>query len=106
MRRRRQSMFGTVLLAVMLGGWAVAFGQSPEVPAGAAARVGGDTITIAELEQVLATELSRLDQQRQDLLAGRLNQLIADRLIAQEAKRRGVEVDALVREEIGAKVPA
>ncbi len=106
MRRRRQSMLGTALVAVMLGGGAAAFAQSPEVPAGTAARVGGDTISVAELEQILATELSRLDQQRQDLLTGRLNQLIAERLLAQEAKRRGMEVDALVRDEIEAKVIA
>jgi protein-disulfide isomerase len=106
MRRLRQSMLGTALVAVMLGGWATALAQSPEVPAGTAARVGGDTISMAELEQTLATELSRLDQQRQDLVTGRLNQLIADRLLAQEAKRRGIGVDALVRDEIEAKVIA
>jgi protein-disulfide isomerase len=106
MKRLRQSMLGTALVAVILGGWAAALAQSPEVPAGTAARVGGDTISVAELEQILATELSRLDQQRQDLLTGRLNQLIAERLLAQEAKRRGIEVDALTRDEIEAKVIA
>jgi protein-disulfide isomerase len=106
MRRLRQSMLGTALAAVILGGWAAALAQSPEVPAGTAAKVGGDTISMAELEQILATELSRLDQQRQDLLTERLNQLIADRLLGQEAKRRGIGVDALVRDEIEAKVIA
>jgi protein-disulfide isomerase len=105
MRRLRQSILGTALVAVILGGWAAALAQSPD-PAGTAARVGGDTISVAELEQTLATELSRLDQQRQDLLTGRLNQLIADRLLGQEAKRRGIGVDALVRDEIEAKVIA
>jgi protein-disulfide isomerase len=106
MRRLRQSILGTALVAVILGGWAAALAQSPEAPAGTAARVGDDTISMAELEQTLATELSRLDQQRQDLLTGRLNQLIADRLLGQEAKRRGIGVDALVRDEIEAKVIA
>ena len=55
MTRRRQSMIGTALVAVMLGGGAAALAQSPEVAAGTAARVGADTISVAELEQVLAT---------------------------------------------------
>ncbi|MGH7335100.1 MAG: thioredoxin domain-containing protein [Candidatus Rokuibacteriota bacterium] len=103
MTRRRGSMLGTSLMAVVLGSWAVALAQTSEVPTGTAARVGGDTISLAELEQSVATELSRLDQQRQELLGGKLDQLIADRLLGQEATRRGVSVDALLRDEIEAK---
>jgi protein-disulfide isomerase len=106
MRRRRRSVLGTALLAGLVGTWAVALAQAPDLPAGTAARVGGDTIPLVELEQSLATELSRLEQQRQDLLAGKLDQLIADRLLGQEAKRRGISVDALVRDEVEAKVVA
>jgi protein-disulfide isomerase len=90
----------------MLGAGAVALAQPSAAPPGTAARVGSDTISFGELEQGLATELSRLDQQRRDLLAGRLDQMIADRLLEQEAKRRGVSVSALVREEVEAKATA
>jgi protein-disulfide isomerase len=106
MTRRRQTVFVTALAATVLAACAAALAQTPEVPAGTAARVGGDAISLSELEQSVATELSRLDQQRQELLGAKLDQLIADRLLGQEAKRRGVSVDALVREEIEAKASA
>lgn len=103
MTRRRRTVFGTALAATVLVACAVALAQTSEVPPGTAARVGGDAISLSELEQSVATELSRLDQQRQELLGAKLDQLVADRLLGQEAKRRGVSVDALVREEIEAK---
>ena len=79
---------------------------APDAPAGVAARVGSDTISTADLEQSLAVELARLDQQRQSLLDRKLDQLIGDRLLAQEAARRGVSVDKLLKEEVEAKTPA
>jgi len=106
MRKRSRSMLAAALVAVMLAINAAALAQSPEVPAGTAARVDGDSISLAELEQSVAAELARMDQQRQELLETKLNQLIADRLLGQEAKRRGISVDALARDEIEAKVVA
>jgi len=103
MTMRRRSMFASALAAALLVACAAALAQTPGVPAGAAARVGDDAISMSELEQSAATELSRLDHQRQELLAAKLDQLIGDRLLAQEAKRRGVSVDAVVRDEIEAK---
>jgi protein-disulfide isomerase len=75
-------------------------------PPGVAATVGPDTISVADLEQSVALELARLDQQRHSLLERKLNQLIGDRLLAQEAARRGVGVEKLVKEEIDDKTPA
>ncbi len=75
-------------------------------PKDAAATVGDEVISLAELEQGAATELAALEQQRQRLLEQKLNQLIADRLLAREAKRRGVTVETLLRDEVAAKVPA
>jgi len=60
---------------------------------------------MADLEQSVGLELSRLDQQRQSLLERKLNQLIGDKLVAQEAARRGISVDKLVKDEIEDKTP-
>jgi protein-disulfide isomerase len=75
-------------------------------PKGAAATVGNEVITTADLEKSIATELARLDEQRYRTLERRLEQMIGERLLANEAKRRGVSLDALVQAEITAKTPA
>jgi protein-disulfide isomerase len=98
-------MSGAALAVALLAVGAAALAQSSDPPAGAAGRVGDEVISMAELEQSAAADLSRLDQQRQELLMGKLDQLIGERLLEREAKRRGVSVAALVREEIEAKVP-
>jgi putative urate catabolism protein len=79
---------------------------APAAPPGVAASVGSDTISMADLEQSVAIDLARLEQQRQSLLDRKLNQLIGDRLLAQEAARRGVSVDKLLKEEVDDKTPA
>jgi len=72
---------------------------------GAAATIGDEVISMAELERSAATELAGLEQQRQRLLDQKLNQLIGERLIAREAKKRGITVEALLHDEVTAKVP-
>lgn len=100
----RTGAAATLALASLLLA-AVAAAQAPPPPAGALARVGDETITQAEVEGGLAAELSRLDQQRHSLIEGRLDQLIGDRLIAQEARRRQVPLDQIVKAEITDKTP-
>ena len=98
-----------VVCAGLAGALLVATGsvsaQKDEMPKDAAATISDDVISMAELEQSAATELAGLEQQRHRLLDQKLAQLIADRLLAREAKKRGVTVDALLREEVSAKVP-
>ena len=79
--------------------------QTSQPPKDTAATVGDEVISLAELEQGAAAELAAVEQQRQRVLDQKLNQLIADRLLAREAKRRGVTVDTLLRDEVSAKVP-
>lgn len=70
-----------------------------------AAKVGGETITLEELEQAAGPELAQLEQQRHNLLEGRLDRLIGDRLLDQQAKKRGVTVEQLLKTEVYTKVP-
>jgi protein-disulfide isomerase len=98
---------GAALGAALLALMTTAHAQTAAVPPpGVAATVGSDSISMADLEQGVALELARLDQQRQSLLDRKLNQLIGDRLLAQEAAKRGVSVDKLLKDEVADKTPA
>ena len=67
------------------------------------AEVNGEAITAAELEQALGVKLSRLQEQIYDLKRHELEGLIAQRLLAGEAVKRGISVAALLDAEVVAK---
>jgi protein-disulfide isomerase len=69
-----------------------------------AAVVDGAPITTAELDRALAQPLAQLDGQQYRLRRDKLEELIGDRLIAAEAKRRGVTAADLLEKEVNAKV--
>jgi protein-disulfide isomerase len=87
-------------------------GQAPATPAAAqpaasnetVAVVDGVPVTRAALEEAVAPQMAKLDEQAYDLRRQQLDTIIADRLLAAEAKRRGVTVDALVTTEVTQKV--
>jgi protein-disulfide isomerase len=102
----RMRLIAAAVLAAPLLALPTALGaQTPSAPAGVAAQVGNDTISTADLEQSVAIDLARLDQQRQSILDRRLNQLIGDKLLAQEAARRGIPVAKLLQDEVAEKTP-
>jgi protein-disulfide isomerase len=68
------------------------------------AEVNGEAITSADVERGLGTKLSTLEEQIYTLRRDELESLIAQRLLAQEAARRGVSVSALVDAEVTSKV--
>lgn len=70
-----------------------------------AAKVGDEVITQEELEQALAPQLAKIEQQRFQLLEQKLEELIGDRLVAQEAKKRGMTVEQLLKAEVYARAP-
>ena len=95
------------LLVLMMGiaaGTAVAQKNPTKSPA-PAARVGDEVITLEEVEQGVKPQLAKLEEQRYEILDQRLDQLIAERLLAQEAKRRNVSVEQLLKTEVFAKAP-
>jgi len=73
---------------------------SPDV----VATVDGQTITAADLEETTAASVAKLEEQVYQIKRDRLDELIADRLLTAEAKRRGITVDALVSQEVTSKV--
>lgn len=75
-------------------------------PTDKVATVGSRTITRGELEDQVRAKLIELDNQRYDALREGLDEMIAEELVKQEAKDRGMSVDALQKAEIQDKVKA
>jgi protein-disulfide isomerase len=61
-------------------------------------------VTMADLESMLAPQLAKLDQQRQQLLEQGLDRLVEQKLMETEAAARGIEVLALQQAEVQAKI--
>jgi len=68
------------------------------------AEVNGETITATEIDQAVGQQIARLEEQIYTLRRQRLDNLIADRLLAAEAAKRKITVSALVDAEVNAKV--
>ncbi|MCO4768553.1 MAG: thioredoxin domain-containing protein [Deltaproteobacteria bacterium] len=72
---------------------------------GAAAKVNGEEITYAQLDEKASAKLVRLRTQAYEIRKQTLDELIDTRLLEAEAKKRGVSVDDLVKTEVEAKAP-
>jgi protein-disulfide isomerase len=99
---------GMVLLLLGLLGARGAVGEETRENATeqkVAARVDDQVITMQDLESALAPQLAKLQEQKYQLMQSKLDELIEGRLLEQEAKRRGVTVDALLKAEVLSKVP-
>jgi protein-disulfide isomerase len=66
--------------------------------------VDGRAITAEEVEKAIATQLSKLEEQIYDLKRQQVEAVIAERLLAREAAKRGVTVHALLDAEVTTKV--
>jgi protein-disulfide isomerase len=101
----------------MLAGSPEATAATPAAPAATdeVAIVAGQKITMAEVQAAAAEQLEQLDlqrqqmekqleQQRHSVLQGALGGLVEERLLALEAKERGLSTDQLVEQEVAATV--
>ena len=68
--------------------------------------VGDQEITEAEVTDLMAAQLKKLEQERYSLLKQGVDRLVADRLVELEAAKRGVSVEELMDQEVVAKVSA
>lgn len=80
-----------------------ASGPKVTTPPAVVAEVNGEPITADEVERNLGVELEKLEQQVYELKRQQVEQLIAQRLLAREATRRGLSVEDLVAAEVTAK---
>lgn len=102
-------MFGhelrTITGAVMLGFLAIGGPPPQEKPAPkgapAAAKVGSEVIY---LDEVVQAQRLRIERERYSLLHQKLEELIEERLLAQEARSRGITVEQLLNLEVDSKV--
>jgi protein-disulfide isomerase len=99
--RPRPALSWALVLALMLGAFSAAAETSAPTPL---AEVDGDPITAEELERSLGGKLNKLQEQIYELKRRELDTLIAQRLLAKEAAKRGVSVAALLDAEVTAKV--
>jgi protein-disulfide isomerase len=103
---RRMSWIGLLVLTVGIGTGTADAQQAPVArDPTPAARVGDEVIMLQEVEQAVRPQLAKLEEQRYEILDRKLDQLIGDRLLAQEAKRRNVSVEQLLKTEVDAKAP-
>lgn len=77
--------------------------QEPS-PADALAEVNGQAITQAEVDRELGPSVVRLEEQLYRLRLQRVEELIQRQVLDQEAARRGISRDALLEQEVNAKV--
>ena len=103
--------FGTLwigMLALTLGAGIVGAAAQQAGPAKAsdpAAKVGDEVITLEEVERAAQPQLAKLAEQRYEILDQKLEQIIGEKLLAQEAKRQNMSVEALLKAEVYAKTP-
>lgn len=79
----------------------------PAIAAGpkkSAAVVGGDPVTVEELDRTAETRLFRIRTEEYNIRRQALEELIVDRLLRQEAARRGVTVEELLKAEVDTKI--
>jgi protein-disulfide isomerase len=70
------------------------------------AEVDGQRISLQELQQASGEPLARLEEQAYDLKQQKLEQMIADRLLALEAHHRNISLESLLDSEITSKAAA
>jgi protein-disulfide isomerase len=66
--------------------------------------VGGESISAADVDSALGHRLAKLEEQAYELKKQQLDEMIADRLLTAEAKRRNVSVETLLDQEVASKV--
>jgi protein-disulfide isomerase len=91
----------TLVLLVALG--IAVTGQTP-AKAEPLAELDGEAITSEEIEKAIAAQLSKLEEQIYILKRQKVEALIAERLLAREAAKRGITVPALLDAEVTTKV--
>lgn len=94
-------MLWSLVLPVALGRAVAAQTPAASEPL---AEVDGEAITAEEVEKAIAAQLSKLEEQIYDLKRQQVEALIAERLLAREAAKRGITAQALLDAEVTTKV--
>ena len=92
-----------VVFAIVLG-FSVAFAQNT-AETETVAEVDGEKISLQELKNAAGQSLATLEEQSYRLKRQKLEKMIEDKLLAQEAQRRKVSLESLIETEITSKTP-
>ena len=103
MMDRRSLRVAIVVWVLTAAGITAAAAQAADKPQ-PLAEVNGEAISAEEVDKALRPQLSKLEEVIYNLKRQRVEALIRDRLLAQEAKRRGIPVQALLDAEVTSKV--
>jgi protein-disulfide isomerase len=82
-----------------------ATGPAEMAPDTVVATMGGQKITAKELDEKISAQLAQIDEQKHNARKQGLENMINERLLKEEAKKRGMTEDALVKAEVEDKVP-
>lgn len=96
-----QSGMLAIATALLLG---ISIAQAETPTAGPLAEINGEVVTAEDLDRALGVKLTKLQEQIYTLKREELDAIIAQRLLDQEAARRGLSVPALLDAEVTAKV--
>ena len=103
--KRWAAVYATLSTLICAAAWAGPGDESdtPKAEPGIAAYIGGKAITIADLDaKALGTNM-KLAQSLYEARQQALDQIIMERLLAQEAAARGITLDALISERLAEK---
>jgi protein-disulfide isomerase len=92
-----------LFLAVIAGGPRRAGAEEAPPPAGAVARVGDETLTQAQVDEIIKGPLTELRMRENTLRAQGLEELIAQTVLGKEATAHGTTVSALLKSEVEQK---
>ena len=109
MTTRRLRPVTCLLALIAAAGCARSRAASPERaedPRKVVARVGGDSITLEEVDRHAAAKLMRLRNEEYEARRQALDEMIAEALFRKEAAARGLTAESLMKAEIDGKVAA
>jgi protein-disulfide isomerase len=90
-----------LILGIMLAGAPAAAGAPATEPL---AEVNGEIITTEEFQRALGMKLSHLEEQIHEIKRKEIDALVTQKLLTQEAAKRGISVEALLDAEVTTKV--
>lgn len=100
---RRKAVHGATAFALFLSTSGVALAEEATNPV---AKIGDHTITEADIADDIAGQMVRINNQIYSTKKQAIDAAIAEYLIDQEAKKRSVTKEQLLKQEVADKVPA
>jgi protein-disulfide isomerase len=102
-KSKRKAMHGATAFALFLSTTGLALAEESTTPV---AKVGDHTITEADIANDIAGQMVRINNQVYSTKKQAIDSAIAEYLIDQEAKKRSVTKEQLLKQEVADKIPA